>query len=316
MFQLYKKRGFNELISDTFDFFKVHGKNYFINYFIINGGFLLILVVLLFFFMKIFFEGIFSSMSNGGSENVIMENMMANMTLFIASGILMVLLIILISIISYAFPVGYLKLIESKKELTTKNLIHYIKANIGKSILFYLGSLITFLPVFLIVFAVVIALMFVLIGIPLLFIVLPAFTSWISLSYYDYISTNNSFLTSIGEGLNMLKENFWANIGATVIMYIIVQIVVGIVYFVPYIIGIAGTFTNPEALAGGETEAIEALSFMMIMMSIALIVSILFNYMLQNLLLINQGMIYYSSKEAQENKTIINNIDLIGNKSE
>ena len=49
MFQLYKKRDFNELVSDTFDFFKIHGKNYFKNYFIINGGFLLILVVLLYF---------------------------------------------------------------------------------------------------------------------------------------------------------------------------------------------------------------------------------------------------------------------------
>lgn len=317
MFQLYKKRDFSELVGDTFNFFKVHGKNYFKNYFIINGGFLLVLVVLLYFFMKIFFEGIFASINNNPSgENLMLNNLTSNIPALISGGILMLLLIFVISMINYSFPIGYLKLIETKTEVSTKNLVSYIKSHIGKSIIFFLASLVTFLPIFLIVFALLIALMFIIIGFPLMLIVLPALTSWISLSYYDYISTDNDFLASFSEGFDLLKEKFWPIIGSTVVMYIIVQIVVTIAYAIPYVIGIASVFTNPEATQGNSPQALEALSFMMIMMTIAMIVSILFNYTLQNLILINQGIIYYSSKEELENNEIKSNIDLIGTDSE
>lgn len=317
MFQLYKKRGFNELVSDTFDFFKIYGKNYFKNYFIINGGFLLILVVLLYFLMKIFFEGIFAGINNTQSgENLLLNNLTSNLPILIIGGITILVLIIVISIINYSFPVAYLSLIESKKEITTKNLIGFIKSKLGKSILFFLASLVTFVPIFFIAFALLIALMFVIIGFPLIIIVLPGIVSWISLSYYDYISTENSYLVSLINGFSLVLSKFWSIISSTVIMLIIVQVVVGIVYFVPYIIGVASVFTNPEAMQGNSQQTLEALSFITIMMTIAMIVSILFNYMLQNLILINQGIIYYSSKEEKENNVIKNDIDLIGTDSE
>lgn len=317
MFQLYKKRNFNELVGDTFTFFKLHSKNYFKNYFIINGGFLLVLVVLLYFFLKIFYEGLFAGINNYRvEENAIITNLTSNFPLLIAIGIFMFFLIIIISIINYSYPIGYLKLIETKSELSTKNLIDFIKSKVGKSIVFVLASLVTFVPIFFIVFGLLVALMFIFIGFPLVLIVFPALISWISLSYYDYISTENSFFTSMSNGFNLLKEKFWAIIGSTVIMFIIVQIVVGIAYIIPYIIGMASTFTNPEMMQGSNEPNVEALSFMMIMMTIAMIISILFNYTLQNLILINQGIIYYSSKEELENHTIKNDIDLIGTDSE
>jgi len=198
MFQLYKKRGFNELVGDTFEFFKIHGKNYFKNYFIINGGFLLILVVLLYFFTKIFFESIFASINNGqNGEDLILNNLTSNFPLLIGGGIVMFVLILLISIINYTYPIGYLSLIESRKEITTKNLIGFIKSKIGKTILFFLASLVTFLPLFFIVLGLLFALMFILIGFPLMLIVFPAMVSWVSLSFYDYISTENGYLTSL-----------------------------------------------------------------------------------------------------------------------
>ena len=317
MFQLYKKRGFNELVGDTFDFFKIHGKNYFKNYFIINGGFLLILVVLLYFFTKIFFESIFASINNGqNGENLMLNNLTSNLPILIIGGISMFFLIVLISIINYTYPIGYLSLIESKKELNIKNLIGFVKSKIGKTILFFLASLIIFLPIFLIVLGLLFGLMFILIGFPLMLLVLPAMVSWVSLSFYDYISSDNGYLTSLSNGFNLLKEKIWPIIGSTVIMFVIVQIVVGVVYFVPYIIGMASVFINPEALQGNQQQTIETLSFMTIMMTIAMIVSILFNYTLQNLIFINQGIIYYSSKEELENNVIKNDIDLIGSESE
>lgn len=313
MFQLYKKRDFNSLISDTFLFFKLHGKNYFTNYLIINGGFLLVLVTLIYFFMKIFYEGLLASVSNKSyGSNPIFDNLYSNMTYFVIGGIISFFLICIISIINYTYPIGYLKLIEKNTEQSTKNLVDFIKSNFGKSILFFLGSLISFVPIFFIVGIILILLSIILIGIPLMFILFPTLITWISLSYYDYISNDHEFFTSVGNGYRLLTANFWSNIGSTVIMFVIVNVIIGIIYFVPYLIGIATLFSSPESINGVQNQTIDNLSFMMILMSIIMIISILFNYLLQNLIFINQGMIYYSSKEEKENHTTKNNIDLIG----
>ena len=317
MFQLYKKRDFSTLVSDTFSFFKIYSKDYFKNYLIINGGFLLVLLALIYFFMKIFYEGMLSGINNQTyGNNPLFDNLYTNLSYFITGGAIVFILICIISIINYTYPIAYLKLIENNTEISTKNLIDFIKSKIGKSILFFLASLISFVPIFFIVSLILIALSLIIIGIPLMLIVFPALISWISLSYYDYISSNTSFFTSVRNGYYLLKENLWANIASTVIMFVIVNVVIGIIYMVPYLIGIASLFANPESFQEGGTNVLDNLSFMMILMTIIMIVTIISNYLLQNLIFINQGIIYYSSKEEKENHTTKSNIDLIGSDSE
>ena len=68
MFQLYKKRDFSALVGDTFGFFKLEGKNYFKNYFTINGGLLLLLVVIIYFFSNIFIKGAFAGAQTGNDS--------------------------------------------------------------------------------------------------------------------------------------------------------------------------------------------------------------------------------------------------------
>lgn len=317
MFQLYKKRDFNALVSDTFNFFKLYGKNYFKNYLIINGGFLVVLVGLIYFFMKIFYESFITEINNSNNEsNPMFDNFYANTPYIITAGILAFILICIISIINYTYPIGYLKLLETNIETSTQNLVQFIKSKIGKSILFFLGSLISFIPIFFIIGLILIALSIVIIGIPLLLLTIPALVIWISLSYYDYISNDVGFFTSIRNGYTLLMKNIWANIGSTFIMYIIVNVAIGIVYMVPYIIGMATLFINPGSFENNPNQVAENVTFIMILMTIVLIIAIVFNYILQNLIFINQGMIYYSGLEEKENYTTRNNIDLIGNDSE
>ena len=146
MFQLYKKRNLSELIGDTFNFFKAHGKNYFANYIVINGGLLLVLIVLLYFFMKIFYDGLFSNgnLNTGtGFENYFLENM----ELFIGYGIVAFILILMLTFINSLYPIAYLKLIEKKEETNAINIWKYIKSKIGKSFVFFLLSMVTILPI-------------------------------------------------------------------------------------------------------------------------------------------------------------------------
>ena len=72
-------------------------------------------------------------------------------------------------------------------------------------------------------------------------------------------------------------------------------------------------FVNPE---GMQENPNDSLSFFTLMMSIVMIISILFNYTLQNIILINQGIIYYSVTESQENISIKREIDSIGQNEE
>ena len=156
-------------------------------------------------------------------------------------------------------------------------------------------------------------LIMIIIGIPLLLILIPAISSWISLSYYHYISTNSGYFDALGKGFEMLRSNFWPIIGSTFVMYMIVQIVVSVVTFIPYIFMMGSFFVNPE---GMQENPNDSLSFFTLMMSIVMIISILFNYTLQNIILINQGIIYYSVTESQENISIKREIDSIGQNEE
>lgn len=70
---------------------------------------------------------------------------------------------------------------------------------------------------------------------------------------------------------------------------------------------------NPE---GVQNDPEEAISLVTLMLSIVMIVSILFNYTLQNIILINQGIIYYSAAEKEENISINREIDTIGQNEE
>jgi hypothetical protein len=92
-------------------------------------------------------------------------------------------------------------------------------------------------------------------------------------------------------------------------MQTIVQVVLGIVVMVPYFIGIITIFIDPEQSTQNSENVFSLLT---ILLTVIMIISILFNYTLQNIILINQGIIYYSLKEEQENISVINSIELIG----
>jgi hypothetical protein len=308
MLQLYSKRNFSSLIGDTFNLFKLEGKNYFKNYFIINGGLLLLLCIVIYFFMQIFLKSAFLSTSPNQS-NAFLDAILSNLTLFISFGSAMILLILFASLINYLYPVAYLKLIAENKERTIHNLTSLIKSKIGKTVQFYFLSLFTLVPLFFLVLGISILLIFVIIGIPLLFIIIPAYTSWISLSYYEYISTNTTYFNALKKGLKLLKSKFWPIIGSNYVMQTIVQVVLGIVVMVPYFIGIITIFIDPEQSTQNSENVFSLLT---ILLTVIMIISILFNYTLQNIILINQGIIYYSIKEEQENISVINSIELIG----
>lgn len=313
MFQLYKRRNFNELIGDTFNFFKAHGKNYFANYITINGGILLVLIVLLYFFFKIFYDGLFTNgipNSGTGFESYLLENL----TLFIGYGIGAFILILILTLINSLFPIAYLKLIEKNEETNAINIWKYIKSKLGRSIVFTLLSLVTLFPIAIIIGFLCFALVFILIGIPLIIIVIPAIFTCFSFAYYNYISSNEGFFHSVSKGYRLFIKKPWPLIGSTVIIYFIVNTVVSCIAFIPYFVGIFGVMFNIDTQDVAKQQ--EAISFMMIMVGITFILSISLNYLLQNIVSVNQGIMYYSMIDETEKTSNLSEIDLIGSNEE
>lgn len=313
MFQLFKKRNFSDYISDTFTFFKVTGKHFFKNYFIINGTLLILLMVLTYFVFKVYFEMMFANIGSS-SPNFLEDYFNNNIGLIIGVFLLFFLLIVFISLINYSFPVIYMNLYEKKKgnNFETNEIVAELKSKFGKIVIFFLVIFLLSITAGLIIMGLIIAMMFILIGFVLALILVPALLAFVQLSFYEYMNSEIGVFDALGKGFEKLKQNFWPIVGSTVVMYFIIQIVISIFSMVPYVIGIASMFSSIEN--GNPQE--ETLSFFSIMMVLFMCLAMLFSYILNNLLVVNNGIIYYSLREQNENKTTLSDIDLIGTDSE
>lgn len=315
MFELYKKRDLSANFSDTTAFFKTFGKHYFKNYFIINGIFLMILVVLIYFISKVYMEVLFSGINlrNENNPNYLMAYFNNNMPLIIGSFAITFLLVVILSMLNISFPVIYLKLFEknNNNNFETREIINGLKANIGKMIVFFLGSIFIIMPLAFIVFGLLLILCFILIGIPLLFIVGSAFLSWITLSYYEYTLKDVGYFTAFSNGFRMVKQQFWTIVGTTFLMMMLIQIIQGFITMIPYVINMIWMFTSVKNMDTTNTPA-ETFYTMGIVFAIIMVFSILLSYIFNNFILINQGLIYYSLQEEKENNSTKSQIDLIG----
>lgn len=311
MFQLYKERNFNALINDTFGFIRQSGKNYFKNYLIFSGGMLLILVVLMYLVGKVFFQSLFTGIDTGDSP-LFDEYFNSGSGYFIAAAVVSVILILVVSLISFSFPIFYFTLAEKNTKPDSSQILQAYKSKIGRVIIYGLWSLITFLPIGIIA-NIISTLMFSLfIGIPVGLIIMATYSAWICLSLFVYLNSDKGFFSAMKTGWNMLFKNYWAHMGSTAIFYIITFVAQLILVIIPYFIVMFYSIVNADI----ETDKTDTLSFMGLMMLIIFILYIVLAFFFGNIIMINQGMIYYSCKEEDEKQSVHSEIDLIGTDSE
>lgn len=308
MFELFRKRDFSDFITDTFSFFKLNGKHYLKSYFTINGGFLILLSVLLYFVFKIYFEVLVAS-SGLSESNYLSHYFDDNFEMFAGTFSLFILLIIVISLISVAYPILYLELFAKKgnTDFNTSEITDGLKQNAGRLSIFFLGFTFIVMPVMMVMFFILMLLCLILIGIPLLMIACLAFFGWSSLSLYCFITEKTDFFSSFKKGFSLLKQKFWSIVGASFVIIMMIQFIQIIITMIPSLVGLGLFFTssNPEMNSNSIENNISISIFIFIF---GVLISALFN----NMIMINQGIIYYSLKEENENNSIDNQIDLIG----
>lgn len=316
MFQLYKNRNFSQYIGDTLEFFQKDFKNFFRGYFVINGSLLLVIIVLMAILMKIFYEGLKSNFGSSTFETAFERYMLENLGMFISMGGLLVVMLMIISILNYLYPVSYLSLVAEKKSFETSDIASRMKQKVGKALVFFIISFFVLMPVLALIIVLCFLLIFVIIGIPLLLILIPTFISFTMLAFYDYMLTENGYFTSLSNGFKILFHKFWHILGSTVIVYIFVQLVTNAITIIPYFFTVGSMLVNPESMQSSDGTMPEGVGFLMVMMALLFVVAIVVSYVMQNIILVNQGIIYYSYKNETEKIETYSEIDSIGKTDE
>ncbi|MGC4129304.1 MAG: DUF4013 domain-containing protein [Bergeyella sp.] len=319
MIQFYKKRNFSELINDSFRFFKVYGKNYFKNYFLLNGILLIIMVALLVFGYREFFMQLFGS--NVGGESYYFEEYFENNTgmLVVLVGLLFILGLA-IAVVSYSFPVFYMKRLAETGEtnITSDQILKDLKNNFGRIFRLFLGLIFIVTPAFVIIMLISYALILIVIGLFILILLMPASINTINFLLYDYLITKKGFFESLSYAVRAQfsyansneKSPFWKYWGTTFIIYLINYIVTMIFTMIPMIIFYAALFTVPGGSGSFESNPTEGA--MGILVFVLYGFSFLVSLVLMNILMIASGLMYYDSRTDFHQKMDMLEIDSIG----
>ncbi|WP_260129593.1 hypothetical protein [Elizabethkingia anophelis] len=311
MMQFYKKRDFGALVSDTLNFFKLYGKNYFKNYLTLNGGIIILLVVVIVIGFGDFFKQAFGSNTNGEAY-LFQDYFQQNQGLLIGASVLSIILIILLSLISYSFPVLYMKRLAEtgNSKVTMNEMIEDMKKNLKKFFIFFIGSVFILTPLFIFAFIISSFLMIILIGFLLILACIPVMVNIINFTLFNMYNTNDGFFSSIGKAFRIqFSKDFWKYIGSTFIIYLLINVVTTIFAFIPmmFLYGyiLTTVSTTPDAIGLDS-------SFFMILMAIVYAVSIACTIVLNNLIYVNAGFMYYDSRTDLHRNVTFSEIDTIG----
>ncbi|WP_138433867.1 hypothetical protein [Winogradskyella algicola] len=309
--QLYKSRSFGEFFQDTFSFLRQNGGHLYKNFFIINGIFILILMVLGYFFSNFYTEVVFGGLTNN-NPNAIEDYLNQNASIVVVFVLLFVTIGLVSAIISYAFVPIYLKLYAKNdgKNFTASDIINEYKANIGNIFIYLICAIVIAIPLLILAGVISFILAITIIGIILLPIVIGAISLYYQGTLMEYIENEKSVWESFGYSWTVMSSKFWAAIGSVGLFFLMVYIVQNIVVMIPYFVFIVDMMTDINSGTAATSQEISKSAS--VMMIIIFVLSYLVGLVLNLIVQVNQGIVFYSLKEDIENINTKSDIDLIG----
>ncbi|MDN3695033.1 DUF4013 domain-containing protein [Chryseobacterium tructae] len=254
MIQFYKKRDFGTFISDSFNFFKLYGKNYFKNYILINGLLLILMVTVFIFGYRELFSQIFGSNINGDSY-YFDQYFTNNAGVLIVVGIITFLLLMILAIINYLYPVFYLKRIaQGAKSIKTDEILGDFKKNAGRIAKLCLGVTFIVAPLSLFVLGFSYLLIFIIIGIFIVMLVYPTLFNVVTFLMYDYFNSGRGFMESLSYSIRSQfsypngseKSPYWKYWAASFVMFIVISIASSVFTYVPMLFFYGSVLTSPS----------------------------------------------------------------------
>ncbi|MEM6516127.1 MAG: hypothetical protein AAF688_08075 [Bacteroidota bacterium] len=311
MQQLYKSRDFGALFQDTFAFLKANGGHLFKHFFIVNGLFLLVLSVLGYFFTKFYTDVMFGGIL-GGNTSGIDAYMNDNAFLFVILVLAFIIVALTAGVVSYSYLPIYLKLYDDNqgKNFSTKAIISAYKKNIGKILLFLVCGILIAIPVGICIGIISFILVITIIGTLALPLVIGFVALFYQMTLMEYINGKRGIWDCFGYSLSLIGKKFWVAITCVGLFYLMSYIVQNIMTLIPYIFGMASVFTSIES--GGQPNTQEVGATMTVIMLAVFFISFIFGSMLNVITQLNQGIVFYSLKEENENINTKSIIDQIG----
>ena len=258
------------------------------------------------FYSEILFNGALQSNTNTLIENYINENLGIIVILSFA----FLIVAIIAGSISYVFPAIYLKLYIEKggSAFETRTIINTYKHNIGKLIIFIICSIIIAIPLVFVFVIAALALAITIVGILLLPLLLGGFLLFYYMALMEYLEGEKGIWESFGYSWTLLMSKFWAAVGSVGLLYLMSYIIQNVVSLIPYLFGMASLFTVDEGTPNTE----EVSRVMMIVLLFVFFISFILGAILGTIVQLNQGIVFYSLKEQNENINTKSIIDQIG----
>ena len=235
-----------------------------------------------------------------------------NSGVFILLILVFIIVALLAAVISYSFVPIYLKLYIQREgqNFNATDIINTYKANIGKLFIFLICGILVAIPLMLGVGILLFVLAITLIGI----LAMPMVIGAVSLLYQgtlmEYLDEKRGVWDSFGYSWKMMSSKFWAAIGCVGLFYLMSYIAQNVIALIPYVFGMVNLFTELETNTAPEPLAIQ--KTMTVMMLAIFMLTFLVSSFLNIIVQLNQGVVYYSLKEDNENVNTKSDIDLIG----
>ncbi|MDQ1804990.1 DUF4013 domain-containing protein [Chryseobacterium sp. CKR4-1] len=318
MMQLYKKRDFGTFISDSFNFFKLYGKNYFKNYILLNGLLLILMTTIFVFGYRELFSQIFGSNMNGNSY-YFQQYFEDNAGMLIVVCLLTFLLFFILVIVNYLYPVFYLKrLSKGEEKIRTDDILSDFKNNAGRIGTLCLGMVFIVTPLALIMIGISYALILIIIGLFIMLLVYPTLFNVVTFLMYDYFNSGRGFFESLSYSIRSQfsytngreKSPYWKYWGATTIIFLIMYTITTIFTFIPMIFFYSSILTSAP---DGNFEQNPFQGAMGVLFFVIYGISMLLSFFLSNIMYINSGLMYYDSRTDLHQKVELAEIETIGN---
>jgi len=218
---------------------------------------------------------------------------------------------IIAGVVSYVFPFIYLKLYNHKgsKNFETRDIIKIYKVNLSKLVIYVLSCLLTSIPMMLLFSICAFLLAITIIGIMALPLLAGAFILFYGMVLMEYIEGEKGIWNCFSYSWDLLKLKFWPAVGSVGLFYLIIYIVQNIISIIPYFFGMASMFTTIDD-GGSDVENLGAT--MTVVMLIVFFLTFFVSIILNNIVQLNQGIVFYSLKETKENINTKSVIDQIG----
>ncbi len=300
--ELLKRRNFNSIFNDTFTIIKEDGKHFFKNYIILNGLPLFFFLILLYFLTTTFYG--LSTYGTGNTDKVIASYIENNSLLFIVLSIITIVVSIIFLIIQYGFVPVYLFLYRDHNgaNFSAKDIFDVLfKQKIGKILIFMLASTLVFILIFIPLVVLVVISIFTIVGI---FLVLGFVVVWFNNAFMEYMDSGKGVFQCFIYGFKLIFIRFWDYAGSIGLLLLMTTFVNGSVSFVTSLFTVAFT---ANAANHTERDIITTILFVF-----SFVVSKMISLLVQTIVQLGQGIVYFSAKEQAENIAVNTEIDKIG----